>query len=269
REKLLDQCACRFACIAIANAGLIASANLDQHHRRAVPGKRAVRLGSICRDCEDGNSRLLDGNDGAHALTCEDSRSGARVVRRAIAVRCPSEASPDSEKLVVSGRRPIDEEIVGSLLGPDFNNLFLHLRFYWLGYWRRIFAGLFNVLVARRPQLEKRLSFFVEPLAVGVVEDRLPYDAIYLLRTEVVLVVEAMDHLHHIVARQSWILDVRHLVSAGIHHGLAVDDEPMLLREVVKLGSGIGVRNRDLNSFAIQRLGEVDGIADCLPGLAW
>src|SRR5215468_2022784 len=86
-------------------------------------------------------------------------------------------------------------QIVGSSLGPDFDNLCLRLGFHWQGYRLRGFASLFNVLVARRPQFEKRLSFFVQTLALRVIEDRFSYDAIDLLRTEVVLIIETVDHL--------------------------------------------------------------------------
>src|SRR5436305_9368718 len=69
-------------------------------------------------------------------------------------------------------------EIFRPLFRPDFDNLFLHLRFRQQGYWLRVFAGLFHVLVARRPQFEKRFSLFIEALALRIVEDRLSYDAI-------------------------------------------------------------------------------------------
>ncbi len=58
-----------------------------------------------------------------------------------------------------------------------------------------------------------------------------------------------------------------HLVTAAVFH-LFVGDEIVLRGEVVELGAGVGVGDGDLDGFAVQRLGEVDGVADGLLGLA-
>ena len=61
---------------------------------------------------------------------------------------------------------------------------------------------------------------------------------------------------------------MRHLVTGVIFHFL-VGDEAVLGREVVELRAGVGVRDGYLDGFAVEGLGEVDGVADRLPGFAW
>src|SRR5690348_13275765 len=58
-----------------------------------------------------------------------------------------------------------------------------------------VLARLFHVAVAGGAQLQERFRFFVETLAFAVVEDGFADDTVDLLRTEVVLIVEAVDHL--------------------------------------------------------------------------
>ncbi len=76
-----------------------------------------------------------------------------------------------------------------------------------------------------------------------------------------------MDHFHDVLDGEARVLDMRHLVAGVVFH-LLVGDEAVLLGEVVELGPGIGMGNRDLDGFAVERLGEVDGVADALLGLA-
>ena len=127
-------------------------------------------------------------------------------------------------------------------------------------------ARYLDHLVALRAQLQEGLGLDVEPGQVAI-DNRLPDHAERRLGPEVVLVVEAVHHLHHVVGGQAGILDVRHLVAAAVLHAL-VGDEAVGLGVVVKLGAGIGVGDRYLDSLAVQRLGEVDGVADRLLGLA-
>ena len=49
---------------------------------------------------------------------------------------------------------------------------------------------------------------------------------------------------------------------------LFVGDEAVGLGEVVELGAGVGVGDGDLDGLAVERLGEVDGVADGFLGLA-
>ena len=91
----------------------------------------------------------------------------------------------------------------------------------------------------------------------------LPDDAERGLGAEVVFVVEAVHHLHHVLGGQAGILDVRHLVAAVVRH-LLVGDQVVVLGVVVELGAGVGMRDRDLNGLAVERLGEVDRVADRL-----
>src|SRR6185437_2451700 len=132
----------------------------------------------------------------------------------------------------------------------------------------RRLARLFYIAITRSPELQERFGFLVQALAFVVVEDRLSHNAVDLLWTEVVLVVETVDHLHHVIARQAGILDVGHLMPAGVDHGLGVDDETVLFGEIVELGSGISVSDRNLNGLAVERLGEIDGVANGLARLA-
>ena len=72
-------------------------------------------------------------------------------------------------------------------------------------------------LVALRAELHEGLGFGVEAGDIAV-DDGFPYDAERGLGTEVVLVVEAVDHLHDVLDGQAGVLDVRHLVAAAVFH---------------------------------------------------
>ena len=120
--------------------------------------------------------------------------------------------------------------------------------------------------VALRAELHEGLCLDIEAGHVAI-HDCLPHHAECSLGAEVILVVEVVHHLHDVVGGQAGILDVRHLVAAAVFHAL-VGDEAVGLGEVVELGAGIGVGDGDLDGFAIQGLGEVDGVADGLLGFA-
>src|SRR3954454_16893907 len=101
-------------------------------------------------------------------------------------------------------------------------------------------ARFLDHLVALCAELQERLSFHVETRQVPI-HDRLPDHAERGFGAEIVLVVEAVHHLHDIVRRQTRILDVRHLMSAIVTHGLLVDDEAVGFCILIELGARIGV----------------------------
>ena len=115
-------------------------------------------------------------------------------------------------------------------------------------------------------ELHEGFGFYVEAGDVAV-DDRLPDDAGGGLGAEVVLVVEAVDHLHDVLDGETGVLDMSHLVTAGVSHDV-VGDEAVFGGVVVELGAGEGVGDGDLNGLAVELLGEVDGVADGLAGLA-
>src|ERR1700688_1916897 len=123
-------------------------------------------------------------------------------------------------------------------------------------------------LVARRPQLQEGLRLFVQALAVVVVEHRLPKDAVHGLRTEIIFIVEAMNGRQNIVGGQSWILNMRQLVSAFVPHLVVAHHKSVFHRVVIKLSARIRVRHRNLDGLYIEFLGECDGVVDGLVRLA-
>ena len=76
-----------------------------------------------------------------------------------------------------------------------------------------------------------------------------------------------MHHLHDVLNGKAGVLDVGHLVAAIVRHGL-VGDKALLLGVVEELGAGEGVGDGDLDGLAVELLGELDGVANGLPGLA-
>jgi hypothetical protein len=76
-----------------------------------------------------------------------------------------------------------------------------------------------------------------------------------------------VHHLHDVLDGQAGVLDVGHLVAALVGHGF-VGDEAVLLGVVEELGAGEGVGDGDLDGLAVELLGELDGVADRLAGLA-
>src|SRR5579875_4200566 len=65
-----------------------------------------------------------------------------------------------------------------------------------------LLARFLDHAVALRTQLEKRFRLLIKAGHIAV-DDRLPDDAGSRLRPEVILVVEAMHHLHDVVHRQA------------------------------------------------------------------
>src|ERR1700730_4268720 len=92
-------------------------------------------------------------------------------------------------------------------------------------------------LIALSTELHKRLRLNVEPRNIAV-HNSLPDHSKRSFRAEVVLVVELVHHLHHVLGRQSRVLDVSHLVPASVFH-LLVGDEVVALGEVVELRTRI------------------------------
>lgn len=120
--------------------------------------------------------------------------------------------------------------------------------------------------VALGAELHEGLGFDVKAGDVAV-DDGLPDDAEGGLGAEVVFVVELVDHLHDVLDGEAGVLDVGHLVTAAILH-VFVGDEAVFVGEVIELGAGVGVGDGDLDGLAVEGLGEVDGVADGLAGLA-
>ena len=106
-------------------------------------------------------------------------------------------------------------------------------------------------LVALRARLHECLGLDIQASYIAI-HDRLADDAPRRLGAEVVLVVEAMHQL----------------VPALIDHGPVVDDEAILGGKVIELRARIGMRDRYLDGLYVERLGEVDGVADRLFGFA-
>ena len=59
---------------------------------------------------------------------------------------------------------------------------------------------------------------------------------------------------------------MRQLVAACVRH--ADGDQRVFFGVVVELGAGIRVRDRNLNGFVVQALGEIDGLAERLARFA-
>jgi hypothetical protein len=102
-----------------------------------------------------------------------------------------------------------------------------------------LFLHLARGLVSLGAELHEGLGFNVETRHVAV-DDCFPDYAEGGLGTEVVLVVEAVNHFHDVLDGETGVFDVRHLV-AGIVFHLLVGDVAVLLGKLVKLGAGKGV----------------------------
>ena len=99
----------------------------------------------------------------------------------------------------------------------------------------------FTILLRCARSFRNDFGLDIEPGQIAI-HDRLPDHAESGLGPEVVLVVEAVHHLHHVVGGQAGILDVRHLVAAAVLH-LLVGDEAVGLGVIVELRARIGVRD--------------------------
>ena len=109
-------------------------------------------------------------------------------------------------------------------------------------------------------ELHEGASFGVKTRDVTI-DDGFPDNAEDGSRTKVVFVIELMHHLHDVLGRKAWVLDVSHLVAVAVFH-LFIGNEPILFDEVEELGARKGMGDGDLNGFAIELLGELDGVAD-------
>src|SRR5262249_40071258 len=69
--------------------------------------------------------------------------------------------------------------------------------------------------------------------------------------------------LHNLFPRQPRILEHRKLMAHLVSH-LSIHQILIFPQVIIKLGSGIGVRDRDLDRFAIELLGKLDRPLDCL-----
>ena len=120
-------------------------------------------------------------------------------------------------------------------------------------------SRILHHLVTLRPKLKEGLGLNVKSRNIAV-NDRFPDHTERRLGPEVILVIEAVNHLQHIIGGQTRVLDVRHLVPALVAHRCSVDDEPVGLGVVVKLCAGICMGYRHLNGLDIERLCKVDRI---------
>src|ERR1700761_6724410 len=134
------------------------------------------------------------------------------------------------------------------------------------GLHRLLLLGVLDDAVALRAQLHEAFGFLIQTRHVAV-HNGLPDHASCCLGPEIILVVEAVNHLQHILGRQAGIFDVSHLMPTRVRH-VMVGDKTILLGKVIKLGARICVRDRDLDGLAIQRLSKVDGVADGFSGFA-
>ncbi len=107
----------------------------------------------------------------------------------------------------------------------------------------------------------------IEALALVAVPERFTHDAPYNLGAEIVFVVEAVHARHHFGLGQMRILDVGQLVSAGIGERFHFQ-EALLGHRFMQFRAGHGMREGDLNRFAVQLFGEVDGLLNRLARFA-
>src|SRR6266581_2257555 len=128
-------------------------------------------------------------------------------------------------------------------------------------------AALARPLQAFRAQLQKLRRFGVQPLPLVAVPKRLFHDAPDYTRPEVVFIIEAVHPGHHLGFGEVGVLDVRKLVATGIRQGLNLQ-ETLRRHGVVKFRSRHGMRQGNLNRFAVQLLGELDGLLNGLFRLA-
>jgi hypothetical protein len=98
-------------------------------------------------------------------------------------------------------------------------------------------------------KLHEGTSFGVEACDITI-DDGFPDDAEGGPGAEVVFVVERVHHLHDVFCSDAGIFDVSHLVASAILH-LLVGDEAPALDEIGELGAGKGMRDGDLDGFAI------------------
>ena len=116
-------------------------------------------------------------------------------------------------------------------------------------------------------QFQEGLCLNIQTRQIAI-DDCLADHAPCRLGAEIIFIVEAMHHLQNIFRRQSWIFHVGQLMAFFIDHGAVVDDEAVALGEVVKLRSRICMGNGNLNRFHVERLGEIDGVANGFLGFA-
>src|SRR5437764_12577678 len=130
-----------------------------------------------------------------------------------------------------------------------------------------VLAAFARPLQALCAKLQEFRRFRVQPFAFMGVPQSVFDDAPDDSRTEIVLIVEAVHAAHHFRFRKMRILNMGKLVAAGIRKRFNLK-ESLRRHAVVKLGTGHGMRQGDLNGFAIQFLGEVDGLLNGLSRLA-
>src|SRR5258708_2992793 len=97
---------------------------------------------------------------------------------------------------------------------------------------------------------------------------RFPQNAVNGFRTEIILVIEAMYGIENLVSRQARILNVSELGATLVQHLRVLHHKTVAYRVIVKLGAGISVRHRDLDSFYVQLFCECNRVVDGLASLS-
>src|SRR5215468_6277395 len=190
--------------------------------------------------------------------TIHGSRSAAIRVCRRVRETAPISFMP---------RESIESPIAANTATPAstryLRNVTVSLGFGWFRRGRR-FVLLTNPLVAHGARLQERFRFLVEALAVGAVEGCLLQNTEGSFRAEIVFVVEAVHHFHDVFRWKFRVLDLHHLMPALVHHLGVGREESVLHNVIVEFRSRIRMRDRDLDRFYVEFLGEVDGVADGL-----
>src|SRR5271154_2570237 len=128
-------------------------------------------------------------------------------------------------------------------------------------------AALADPLPALGAQLHEAGGFVVEALALVAVPEGFADDAPDDARAEIILVVEAIDAFHHVGFGEVRVFDVGKLVATVVGEGFHFE-ETFLGHGVVKFGARHGMGERNLDGFAVEFLGEIDGVVDGLLGFA-
>src|SRR5262245_4149518 len=115
---------------------------------------------------------------------------------------------------------------------------------------------LSSVLPTLRTYAQVLRRFGVKALSFMGIPERISNNAPDNARPEVIGIVKAIDRRHHFLARQSLIFDMRKLMAAAVRDGLG---SHLAVELVVKFGAEIGMRNRNLDGFRIDLLGEING----------
>src|ERR1700722_435573 len=150
----------------------------------------------------------------------------------------------------------------GLILSAALNcgiSVLLRARAYRRRWIRLMPTRILHHLITLGAKLEKRLRLDIKPRNIAI-HDCFPNHASSSLRSEIILVVEAMHHLEYVIGGQTWVLDVGHLVAALVAHRRRILDESILPCVFIELSTRIRVGNRSLDRFHVERLRELDRV---------